>query len=236
MKFASTHGAPAPFHSGLLLLGLAGLGIAWPGVARCAAQSAETGPTPVSDLSVVLLGNPQIQKELNLTKAQIAETVEPAEKLGGELVTLSFNPENRGHPEKVQAGLKKLKAREKELLGHLDPGQQQRLQELYYQSLGIRVFQSPPVQKILQLTDDQQQEIRQITGSLSKELQALFSEFRKSGSDLPSPATRQANREKADRLLQQATEAVNRTLTGRQREQLKEMKGKPFPMYAERQQ
>ena len=189
----------------------------------------------MNDLSVILLNNPKVQKELNLTQSQISETAESADKLAGQIVTLSFNPEYRDQPEKVQAELQKIKAQEKTLLNVLTPEQQQRLQQIFYQSLGIRLFQNPVAQKTLQLTKEQKNEIQKIIDATREKLITIISETQKSGAGIPSLEERQATRNKSDQMMKAASDQIHLLLTPNQRKQLTLMKGKPFSLYADRQ-
>ncbi|MCP4811935.1 MAG: hypothetical protein GY888_05460, partial [Planctomycetaceae bacterium] len=88
-----------------------------------------------NQLSAILLTNTKVQKELNLTETQIAETAEPAQKLDRAIASLALNREYRAQPEKMQAMMAEVKAEEKEILGRLNRQQQQRLQQLFYQRL-----------------------------------------------------------------------------------------------------
>ena len=83
-------------------------------------------------------------------------------------MSLAFNPEYRDQPGKIQAMIGKIKEKEKEMLGRLNRQQQQRLQQLFYQRLGLRLFQNVDVQKSLQLTKDQQQKKSEDPGILRK--------------------------------------------------------------------
>ncbi len=200
------------------------------------AQHAENPTADSNNLSIILLTNPKIQRELKLTKAQISETAEPAEKLAGQIVTLSFNPEYRDHPDKAKTELERIRAQEAILLQSLSSQQRQRLQQLYYQSLGIRLFQNTAAQKALRLSAKQEQEIAEIVATMREQLVAILSEPQKSGAGIPSPADRQANREKSDGVMNKAMVQVQQLLTPEQRERLSEIKGKPFALYATRQQ
>jgi len=179
-----------------------------------------------NQLSAILLTNTKVQKELNLTETQIAETAEPAQKLNREIMSLAFNPEYRDQPEKIQAMIGKIKEKEKEMLGRLNRQQQQRLQQLFYQRLGLRLFQNVDVQKSLQLTKDQQQKNQKILESLGNKMKAMIAT---SASD-PSSMVKQSKR-----LMAEAREAINQLLTEKQREQVAQMKGKPFAPFANQQ-
>lgn len=179
-----------------------------------------------NQLSAILLTNTKVQKELNLTETQIAETAEPAQKLNREIMSLAFNPEYRDQPGKIQAMIGKIKEKEKEMLGRLNRQQQQRLQQLFYQRLGLRLFQNVDVQKSLQLTKDQQQKNQKILESLGNKMKAMIAT---SASD-PSSMVKQSKR-----LMAEAREAINQLLTEKQREQVAQMKGKPFAPFANQQ-
>ncbi|MDG2184742.1 MAG: hypothetical protein P8K79_03625 [Mariniblastus sp.] len=195
-------------------------------------QAAEAIPAPV-----IMLTNTKVQKELNLTETQIAETAEPAQKLKSEFMSLAFDPEYRDQPGKIQAMIGKIKGKEKEIFGRLNRQQQQRLQQLSYQLLGLRLFQNVDVQKTLQLTEGQQQQIKQVYETGSNKSQASMT--------LSKPPSRsskewkatwkaglEANQEKSNRFHAEVREAINQVLTEKQREQVAQMKGKPFAPFA----
>ncbi len=186
---------------------------------------------------VIMLTNTKVQKELNLTETQIAETAEPAQKLKSEFMSLAFDPEYRDQPGKIQAMIGKIKGKEKEIFDRLNRQQQQRLQQLSYQLLGLRLFQNVDVQKTLQLTEGQQQQIKQVYETGSNKLQASMT--------LSKPPSRsskewkatwkaglEANQEKSNRFHAEVREAINQVLTEKQREQVAQMKGKPFAPFA----
>ena len=62
-----------------------------------------------NQLSAILLINKKVQKELNLTETQIAETAEPAQKLTRDIASLALNREYRAQPEKMQAMMAEVK-------------------------------------------------------------------------------------------------------------------------------
>ena len=104
--------------------------------------------------------------------------------------------------------------------------QQQRLQQLFYQRLGLRLFQNVDVQKTLRLTNDQQQGIQKTLESLGNKMKAMIAT---SASDPGSMVSQ------SKRLMAEAREAINQLLTEKQREQVAQMKGKPFAPFANQQ-
>lgn len=234
--FASPFPEARRFHTAFMLLSVISAGLFSPGTNAALAQSNAQPEAINNNLSIMLLSNPQIQKELELSKSQIEETVAPAQQLVGEVMTLSFAPEYRKQPDKLKAALKNFKAREQALIEQLNPAQQLRLKQLFYQQLGIRVFETAEVEKILKLSEEQKQNIQGIIGAMQKELLAMFTEMQKSGAGLPSKETREANRKKSTEIVNAATEKINQLLSEQQREELTKMKGKPFPLFAAQQQ
>lgn len=204
----------------------------WPSTAF--AQSDQQPSLIADNLSIFLLSNPKIQKELKLTDAQIAETAGPAKKLSNEALTISFNPEYRDQPSKLKAAVQQIHVKEKAILSKLNEPQRQRLQELFYQSMGIRIFQVKKVQAALALTQEQKLGIRQITEALQSDFVAMAEKALKPGAGLPSKATREANREKSKQLANEADDKINGLLSEQQRTGLKKLKGKPFGLYSGR--
>ncbi len=220
-------------HAGGVLFGLTGCVFVSLWTTPVLAQSEKDQPKINNDLSIVLLTNKNVQKELNLTKTQVTEVTAPVQKLTADIMDLSFNPEYRDQPKKAREAHEKIKVEEKKLLSHLDQKQQTRLQQIFYQTLNIKVFQDTAVQKALQLTEDQKQKIEKIAANMKRKLLAMVAEIEKSnrGKGLPSKATRDANRKRSNGALDDAYNAINQILTAKQREQLKQLKGKPFDLY-----
>lgn len=220
------------FHTALMLLSVISAGHFSPWTNAARAQS-NTQPGAINNnLSIMLLSNPKIQKELKLSQSQIEETAAPAQQLVDEVLTLSFDPEYRKQPDKLKAAAKKLKAREQVLIEKLNPAQQLRLKQLFYQEIGIRLFQTAEAEKILKLSKEQKQDIQGVIGAMQKDLLAMVKEIQKSGAGLPSKETREANRKKSNGIVSAATEKINQVLSEQQREALTKMKGKPFPLFA----
>ena len=191
--------------------------------------------------SWMLLSDPKVQKELNLTETQIAETAEPAKKLNWEILSFYGNPEYRDQPEKIKTMTGKIKEKAKEILGRLNRQQQDRLQQLFYQFLGLQLlFQDSDVQKTLQLTEGQQQQIKQVYETGWNKLQASQDLSKLPGSRITKEwkaawkAGMEANQEKYDRFHAEVRQAINQILTEKQREQVAQMKGKPFAPFASR--
>ncbi|MDG2383337.1 MAG: hypothetical protein P8N76_16830 [Pirellulaceae bacterium] len=197
------------------------------------AQSPGSRLQPKNQLTVGLLGNTAVQEELSLTDAQIAATVVPAKKINGEILSLAFNPELVKHPEKMKVMVDKIKEKEKVLLTHLSSQQQQRLSQLFYQRAGPMFFQDLEVQKALKLTEGQQQQIGKVSDAWKMKMQAQINDMLRQRAEqrrkgLAPQAVREANRKKSDRLLEATNEAFSQILTEKQRDQVAEMKGRPF--------
>ena len=179
-----------------------------------------------------LLASKKVQKEFNLTEAQIAAVVDPALKLNFKIVSIGFDPELRKQPDKMKAMLKEYNEKGKELLSHLSSQQQERLQQILYQYAGPKFFQLEDVQKALKLTEGQKQQVTKVVDTFNANLQAQMKEMvrknKERGGGLAPKAVREANRKKSDLLLEETDKAFNQILTKEQREQVAQMRGKPF--------
>lgn len=171
---------------------------------------------------LMLLQNPGVQKELNLTdeqKDKIKEAAQPVqEKMRSAFQGLQdLSPDERRT--KMQELQKEMTAASteamKNLKGVLKPEQEKRLHQIEFQQQGLRAFADPKVADRLQLTDDQKSSIKTIISDQTKELEGLTGRER---------FTKMAE------LRKEGMEKAMGVLNDKQKTEWKEMTGAPFQM------
>jgi hypothetical protein len=162
-----------------------------------------------------VLANPDVQKELNLSKEQVDKLKDSLGKVVdkykddlAKLLQLS--------PEEQQ---KKLKAvgeeSQKAISGVLDAKQWKRYKQISWQLSSFAALQDPDLQKELKLSDDQKKKLEGVFNDFNKKMQEMI----KNGER--SPDKYQAAGKEAE------TKAMD-VLSEDQRKSFKELKGAPF--------
>lgn len=130
-------------------------------------------------------------------------------------------------PEQIAEFAKQARERaqkEKEKLSEiLLPHQMKRLEEIYIQTMGMRALQDSEIAATLQITEAQQEQMRQAQQQVFEGMRDLFT----------PGADREQMREKMQALRKQAEEKVLAVLSADQQQQFADMKGKPFEMPAD---
>jgi hypothetical protein len=169
--------------------------------------------------------DPSVRQELQLTDAQYNQLNQSYERAWTRynqernLIDNKLTPEQRQQREgELRAGF------QKEYMPTVDSTfrdqtARQRYNQLYYQYQGYDAFQDPAVQKQLNLTAEQQQQLNQYGTAWNQKFNTWRSEY-------PN------NREAVARQFREARRAENKrihdTLTPAQRKQWNEMIGKPY--------
>jgi Spy/CpxP family protein refolding chaperone len=120
-----------------------------------------------------------------------------------------------------QAAERQKKENEK-LAEILLPHQMKRLNEIYIQQLGIAALQNEEIAGKLKITDDQKKKMEEVTTANRQEMGAQMRELFQGGGD--------QIREKITAMRKKADEKVLAVLTGAQKKEFEDMKGKPFEM------
>jgi hypothetical protein len=94
-----------------------------------------------------------------------------------------------------------------------------RLTEIYVQFVGPRAIEDPVIAAELEISEDQQAEIREIRSSMQEEMRALR-----------NSEDRQAMREKVAELNKQIGEKIMAVLSEDQQAKMQELKGEAFEM------
>ena len=118
------------------------------------------------------------------------------------------------------------------------PHQLERLEEIRIQILGSGALLLEPVQKKLKVTDTQKAKFEEITNGTREKSQEMFGsvreKFQELGGDREKIQALMAEiREKMEAVQKEAEEKIVGTLTGGQKKQFEEMKGKPFEISRE---
>ena len=156
----------------------------------------------------LLVAVPSIQKEIKLTEVQTKKYIDIFDgvlKVDGERVTLNINNDTN------------LDAMEKETLALLEPGQKERLDEIWMQRCGPLAVTDDEVSKKLGLSAVQKNEVDALLIEGAKKLQDIFSLER----DSSTP-------KKAQEVRAETSRKILRVLTDLQRRDFDALKGKPF--------
>jgi hypothetical protein len=172
-----------------------------------------------------LLESEKIQKELGLTPDQVAKGKELnqhfRERLKQEKKKVQdLKQEDRA--EAYQAALKKLAEETNKAVAEiLKPAQLKRLKEIELQVRGSLAFNDPEIEKKLQLTDDQKDQIRTILKDARKDFQDLIKN--------PGPKIDEAVK-KATVLNNETLQRIRGLLTAEQRKTWADLTGKRFEL------
>lgn len=167
------------------------------------------------NVTLILLGRPDVQAELKLTEEQKVKMSEALAKRQQELGDVT--PE--GRRQRMQA----LRAEmEREVLAVLTPEQQQRLKQLALQWQGPLALNRPEVAKEVGLTSEQQSKIQGIIQNWREEQRAIMRQR-------PEPGQGAAPlRQKMEELRAKIEKEIESVLTGAQRQKWQSMLGEPF--------
>ena len=168
----------------------------------------------------VLLGNPDVHKELNLTEEQITKAREVSqslrEKTKGQFDKFKdLTPEQR--KAKFQELNKTTEAEIQKVLKVFNADQQKRFKQLELQWRGASAFTDPEIEKTLKLTDEQKAKVKTINVDIGKEIQDAF-----------KGANPKEGMTKIQTLRKEGLEKTTATLNADQKKIWKELAGEPF--------
>jgi hypothetical protein len=171
----------------------------------------------------VLLGNPDVHKELNLTEDQITKAREVSQSVR-ERMKDHFDKLKKLKPEQQKAQFQELhKANEAEVQKVLkdvfNADQHKRFKQLELQWRGATTFADPEIQQTLKLTDQQKEKIKTINLDLDKEMREAF----KAGQGNPKEGMT-----KIGALRKDGLEKATAVLNADQKKTWKELAGEPF--------
>lgn len=188
------------------------------------------------NMGLMLLANPQVQKELELVDDQKAKIKELGDKLQADMREafagfrdLSQEERQKKMEELRKKGEERMASLQKEADKILLPHQQKRLKQIRFQVLGDRALSDADVIKELGITDEQKSKLEAIAKESGEAMRKMYEGVR----DL-SQEERRAKMEELRGKMEQARketqEKAQAVLTDAQKEKLKEMKGAEFKL------
>ena len=208
----------------ILTLGLA-LALAVPALAQQQRQRGQRGQFGGRGQGGVgmLAENESVQKELNIDKDQADKVKEAVDKVRDSHKDDFAKLQDLGQDERRAKSqeLNRTVSEEtlKALADVLKPEQLNRLKQIELQQAGDRAFTRPDVQKALNLTDDQKEQIKTITEDAAKQRRELV-----------QGGNAQGSRDKLTSLRKETLEKVQAVLTDDQKKTWKDLTGEPFQL------
>lgn len=176
-----------------------------------------------------LIMNKSVQEELKLDKEQAEKATAAVRKVREDMKDdLAKVREQGTPPEERREIIKKVNdATDKSLADVLKPEQIKRLKQIQLQVQGPRVFMNPEVEKALNLTDDQKQDIQKTNQESFQKVRELFQDAQGDEEKMREART------KMTAMNKENMEKLTKSLKPEQQEKLKEMLGKPFEIKIE---
>lgn len=168
------------------------------------------------DVSILLVSEPAVIKELALSERQ----QEAANRAVAELDETVFKLRDDNSRAAVRKLTLALQKAERRLSSALSDKQYRRLMSIVYRVQGYRALFETPTARRLELTEEQQKDIRKVLRDTGREI----AELQSAAGDKPDPMIDQAVRLKE----QDGEERVNALLTEEQRKQWAMLRGAPF--------
>lgn len=169
-----------------------------------------------------LLMMPEVQRELGLTQQQIQQLQQLWQQQRAQMQEL-WRQRGSNDPSRPPEGWQQLWQQQQEQIGRiLQPAQRTRLRQLELQRMGPAALMRPDVTSELNLTEQQQQKIRDIMQQYGQKTAQLMQEARNAQVDP------QVWRQRLQQLREQTDKELLGVLTPEQQEQWKKMLGKPF--------
>lgn len=185
--------------------------------------AAQFGPFAGGFGKAALLGNPDVQKELNLTEDQLTKVREVGqqvrEKQKEAFGKLKDLPEDQRRDKAMEIFKSITTETDKALAGVLKPEQAKRLRQLELQQRGAQAFADAEIQKEMKLTDEQKEKIKTIGEDAAKEAKDIFQGAQ---GDFQTAMT------KMQTLRKETLEKVVALLTADQKKAWKDLTGAPF--------
>lgn len=202
------------------------------------AQSVLQGSDRPGASPLDLIQNPQVKKELNLTETQSAKLQQIEEKLKGQsknfFTNLDLEKLDAQAREQELLALsaqleKQSQASQKEVAGILQPEQLKRLKEITLQLYGWGVLTSSQFTQELQLTSQQQQQLKELRQQM---LRQISQNWPIPENDTPEAqqTAREVFRQTMDRITRQSNQQAFAVLTPEQQELIDTLKGRKFEL------
>ena len=171
----------------------------------------------------MLLMNPDVQKELNLTEEQVTKAKDVSkqvrEKFKEDFTKLK-DASKEERQEKMQELFKTIGTEtEKSLKDVLKPEQQKRLKQLELQQRGVDALTDAEVEKALNLTAEQKEKIKTLRDDAGKDMREIFK---------GAQGNFQEAQTKVQSLRKETLEKATATLNETQKKAWKDLTGAPF--------
>jgi hypothetical protein len=176
-----------------------------------AARPAEPVTPDTVSVELLLLRQKSVQQELNLSPEVIKKVLDFTSKESEEYENEAKLSKEEG--EKRSEELEK--TNEKFLQDNLTDAQRKRLHQIALQVTGLQELARPEVAKALNLTEDQQQKIKQLDEEVIKQLKELVKD-------------KEGRNEKLAKLRAETRKKIEALLTDEQKAKVREMEGEPF--------
>ncbi len=192
------------------------------------------GPGGGASSPLMLVNLEPVQKELGLKEDQVSKLKTIAEQAREARQAAGGNPQDfRQLPEEerrkkfaemAEAGRKLNEKFKPKVAEILDAQQNERLQQIVWQSSGAQAYQDPEVIKALSLTKEQQDKLAAVTKEFADKQGELFAGVGGGGSDI------QERFAKVRELNEARDKKLADVLSQDQRDQFAKLKGKPFDL------
>ncbi len=175
-----------------------------------------------AQLKSSLLTMEEVQQELGLSEELVEKVAGPAGELNDSLRSeMRAISQEGGDPSEIEELLKEMREEEKEIIAHLDEKQQSRLNELFYQRIGIALYQNDEALAALELSDEQKGSIKEIMDGSREKFMNAMQEARDSGD-------RAAMMEAMQKVNAEIEKSLADVLNDEQRAKVEELKGEAF--------
>lgn len=173
---------------------------------------------------LMLLSNPAVHKELELTEDEVSKLTAMVEESRGKMMSTMQELRDQGlEREEMMTRMQSLQKSalddaRKAMSAMLKPEQVKRFNQIELQQRGLAAFTDPEVAKALKITDAQKDKLSGIMQDMRDEMGALF---QNAGGD------RQAMMASMTKLRKESFEKAVALMTDEQKSAWKEMTGKP---------
>lgn len=179
-----------------------------------------------------LISNPAVQEEIKITDDQKSKLTEWSREAGGrmreKLQSATQDVPREERIQKMQEVMAELNTEIYKELGEvLKPEQITRVKQISVQQAGFGAFRMPEVAEKLKLSDEQKEQISEISQKVQTDSrEAMRGAF--TGGGRPDAEAMAAIREKTEAVTKEAWTKVNGVLNSDQQKTWKELTGEPF--------
>jgi hypothetical protein len=177
-----------------------------------------------------LLLNKSVQEELKLDKESIEKITAAITKVREDLKDdiAKLREQGTSREERMEINKKVAEATTKAVADFVKPEQMTRVKQIQRQQMRFGVFADPEVQKAINLSDDQKDDIKKLNDELGQKRRELFQDTQ-GDQDKTREATTKFNE-----IAKGNMEKVTKSLKEEQQKAIKELLGAPFELKIER--